>query len=103
MRTSIWILPVILAVMSVLPMPLAAQEQGSESQEVNGVIKDVSINVRRLTIETTQHQERIVSVEPETRIMVNQREGKLEELKPGQTIRVVLPKESSKAILIDAT
>lgn len=86
-----------------LPASLGSQEKGSDSQEVNGTIKDVSVNVRRLTIETAQHQEKIVSVEPETRILVNQREGKLEELKAGQTIRVVLPKESSKAILIDAT
>lgn len=97
MRAFMWILIAIL-----LPASLASQEQGAaDSQEVNGIIKDVSINVRRLTIETAQHQEKTVSVEPETRILVNQREGKLEDLKAGQTIRIVLPKESSKAILID--
>jgi pyruvoyl-dependent arginine decarboxylase (PvlArgDC) len=59
--------------------------------------------VRRLIIETTQHQEKTVSVEPETRILVDRREGTLEELKPGKSIRVVLPRESSKAILIEVT
>jgi hypothetical protein len=59
--------------------------------------------VRRLTVETAEHQERIVSVEPETRILVNRSEGTLEDLKPGQSIRVVLPPESSKAILIEVS
>jgi hypothetical protein len=81
----------------------SAQEKPSGRQELNGTIKEVSINVRRVTIETSQRQERIVSVEPETRIIVNQREGKIEDLKPGQAIRVVLPNESSKAILIEVT
>jgi hypothetical protein len=87
-----------------LSVPLVAgQDKQSDNQEVSGTIKDVSINVRRLTIETVQHQEKIVSVEPETRILVNWREGTLEDLKPGQSIRIVLPRESSKAILIEVT
>jgi hypothetical protein len=76
-------------------------KQESSNQEVSGTIKDVSINVRRLTIETAEHQDRIVSVEPETRILFNRREGTLEDLKPGQSIRIVLPRDSSKAILIE--
>ena len=99
MRAFLWFTIAVLA----LPACLASQEQNSGSLEVNGVIKEVSVNVRRLTIETSQRQEKMVSVEPETRILVDHREGKLEELRPGQIIRVVLPKESSKAILIDAS
>ena len=88
-----------------LAVPVAATQEKQEAanQEVSGTIKEVSINVRRLIIETTQHQEKTVSVEPETRILVNQRQGTLEELKPGQSIRIVLPHESSKAILIEVT
>jgi len=88
-----------------LAVPVAATQERQEAanQEVSGTIKEVSINVRRLIIETTQHQEKTVSVEPETRILVNQRQGTLEELKPGQSIRIVLPRESSKAILIEVT
>jgi len=88
-----------------LAVPVAAtqEKQEASNQEVSGTIKEVSINVRRLIIETTQHQEKTVSVEPETRILVNQRQGTLEELKPGQSIRIVLPRESSKAILIEVT
>jgi hypothetical protein len=76
-------------------------KQESSNQEVSGTIKDVSINVRRLTIETAEHQDRIVSVEPETRILFNRREGTLEDLNLGQSIRIVLPRDSSKAILIE--
>ena len=88
-----------------LAVPLVATQEKPEAanQEVSGTIKDVSINVRRLTIETTQHQEKIVCVEPETRILVDRREGTLEELKPGQSIRIVLPRENSKAILIEVS
>ena len=88
-----------------LAVPVAATQEKQEAanQEVSGTIKEVSINVRRLIIETTQHQEKTVSVEPETRILVNQRQGTLEELKPRQSIRIVLPRESSKAILIEVT
>ena len=78
-----------------------AKQEGSSNQEVSGTIKDVSINVRRLTIETAEHQDKMVAVEPETRILFNRREGTLEDLKPGQSIRIVLPRESSKAILIE--
>jgi membrane protein involved in colicin uptake len=81
----------------------SAQDRPAGGQELSGTIKEVSINVRRVTVETAQHQERIVSVEPETRIIVNGREAKIEELKPGQAVRVVLPNESSKAILIEVT
>jgi hypothetical protein len=98
MKAFIWLLMLFLSV----PL-VAGQDKRSDNQEVSGTIKDVSINVRRLTIETVQHQEKMVSVEPETRILVNRREGTLEDLKPGQSIRIVLPRESSKAILIEVT
>jgi hypothetical protein len=81
---------------------LAAEEtQESARQEVSGTIKEVSINVRRLTIELSERQEKIVSVEPETKIIINGREAAIEELKSGQPVRLVLPPDSSKAILIE--
>jgi len=92
-----------LVVFLAVPVAATQEKQEAANQEVSGTIKEVSINVRRLIIETTQHQEKTVSVEPETRILVNQRQGTLEELKPRQSIRIVLPRESSKAILIEVT
>jgi len=92
-----------LVVFLAVPVAATQEKQEAANQEVSGTIKEVSITVRRLIIETTQHQEKTVSVEPETRILVNQRQGTLEELKPGQSIRIVLPRESSKAILIEVT
>ena len=99
MKAFAWLLILFVSI------PLIALQDKPESgnQEVSGTIKEVSINVRRLTIETAQHQERIVSVEPETRIIVNRGEGTLEDLKPGQSIRIILPRDSSKAILIEVT
>jgi hypothetical protein len=81
---------------------LAAEEtQKAASQEVSGPIKEVSINVRRLTTELSERQEKIVGVEPETRIIINSRKATIEELKSGQAVRLVLPTDSSKAILIE--
>jgi len=99
MKALIWFLMLFLPVSLVI----SQDKQEAANQEVSGTIKEVSINVRRLTIETAQRQEKIVSVEPETRILVDRREATLEDLKPGQSIRIVLPRESSKAILIEAT
>jgi hypothetical protein len=42
-----------------------------------------------------------VCVEPETKIIINNREATIEELKSGQAVRLVLPADSSKAILIE--
>jgi hypothetical protein len=99
MKPLIWLLMLFLAV----PLVATQEKQEGANQEVNGTIKDISINVRRLTIETVQHQEKTVAVEPGTRIIVDRQEGTLEDLKPGQSIRIVLPRESSKAILIEVT
>ena len=71
MKSLIWFLMLFLAV----PLFATQEKQEAGNQEISGTIKEVSINVRRLTIETAQHQEKIVSVEPETRILVNRREG----------------------------
>jgi hypothetical protein len=99
MKSFTWFLMLFLSV----PLLAIQEKQESGNQEISGTIKEISVNVRRLTIETAQRQERIVAVEPETRILVNRSEGTLEDLKPGQFIRVVLPRESSKAILIEVT
>ena len=93
----------LLLLVTAVPLVATQEKQEAGNQEVSGTIKEVSINVRRLVTETTQHQEKMVSVEPETRILVNRREGTLEELKPGQSIRILLPRESSKAILIEVS
>ena len=94
-----------LLLMLLVSAPLVAiqEKQESGNQEIIGTIKEVSINVRRLTveIETTPRQERIVSVEPETQILVNRREGNREDLKPGQSSRVVLQHASSRAVVIE--
>ena len=97
------LLRILLILLLAVPLLAIQAEQEAANQEITGTIKEVSINVRRLIIETTQRQQKTVSVEPETRILVDRREGTLEELKPGQSIRVVLPRESSKAIMIEVT
>ena len=97
------LLRILLILLLAVPLLAVQAEQEAANQEITGTIKEVSINVRRLIIETTQRQQKTVSVEPETRILVDRREGTLEELKPGQSIRVVLPRESSKAIMIEVT
>jgi hypothetical protein len=91
--------PLILSMAGVLSA--AEETQESARQEVSGTIKEVSINVRRLTVEVSERQEKIVSVEPETKIIIKNREATIEELKPGQAVRLVLPPNSSKAILIE--
>ncbi|HET6961784.1 MAG TPA: hypothetical protein VFJ27_04790 [Terriglobia bacterium] len=97
------LLRILLILLLAVPLLAIQAKQEAANQEITGTIKEVSINVRRLIIETTQRQQKTVSVEPETRILVDRREGTLEELKPGQSIRVVLPRESSKAIMIEVT
>jgi hypothetical protein len=71
--------------------------------EISGTIKQVSATVRRVTIETANKAEKTVSVEPETKITIGGKEGTLDDLKEGQSIRVVLFGESSKAVSIDVT
>ena len=97
------LLRILLILLLAVPLLAIQAKQEAANQEITGTTKEVSINVRRLIIETTQRQQKTVSVEPETRILVDRREGTLEELKPGQSIRVVLPRESSKAIMIEVT
>jgi hypothetical protein len=101
MKTKARFLLLATLILSIACVLLAAEEiQESGRQEVSGTIKEVSSNVRRLTIELSD-QEKIVSVEPETKIIINNREATIEELKPGQPVRLVLPADSSKAILIE--
>jgi len=101
MKLLSWVIMVIV----MLPANLASQQETPQpgSEEVTGIIKEVSVNVRRVTLETAQRQEKTVSVERETRIIVNRQAAAIEDLKPGQSIRVVLPRDSSKAILIEVT
>ena len=100
MKTKASFLLLATLIVSMACVLLAAEEtQELASQEVSGTIKEVSINVRRLTIELSERQEKIVCVEPETKIIINNREATIEELKSGQA--VLLPIDSSKAILIE--
>jgi hypothetical protein len=101
MKTKASFLLLATLIVSMACVLLAAETQKLASQEVSGTIKEVSINVRRLTIELSERQEKIVCVEPETRIIINNREATIEELKSGQAVRLVLPTDSSKAILIE--
>ena len=101
MKTKASFLLLATLIVSMACVLLAAETQKLASQEVSGTIKEVSINVRRLTIELSERQEKIVCVEPETRIIINNREATIEELKSGQAVRLVLPTDSSKVILIE--
>lgn len=102
MKTKATFLFLATLLVSMACVRLTAEEaQKSGNPEVSGTIKEVSINVRRLTIELSERQEKIVSVEPETKIMINNREATIEELKPGQVVRLVLQTDSSAAILIE--
>ena len=101
MKTKASFLLLASLIVSMACVLLAAESQELASQEVSGTIKEVSINVRRLTIELSERQEKIVCVEPETKIIINNREATIEELKSGQAVRLVLPTDSSKAILIE--
>ena len=101
MKTKASFLLLATLIVSMACVLLAAETQKLASQEVSGTIKEVSINVRRLTIELSARQEKIVCVEPETKIIINNREATIEELKSGQAVRLVLPTDSSKAILIE--
>ena len=102
MKTKATFLFLATLLVSMAYVRLTAEEtQKSANHEVSGTIKEVSINVRRLTMELSEREEKIVSVEPETKIMINNREAKIEELKPGQVVRLVLQTDSSTAILIE--
>jgi Cu/Ag efflux protein CusF len=103
MKTKARFLVLTTLIVSMASVLLTAEEETEKlaTQEVSGTIKEVSINVRRLTIALSERQEKIVSVEPETKIIINNREATIEELKSGQAVRLVLPTDSSKAILIE--
>ena len=81
MKTKASFLLLATLIVSMARVLLAAETQELASQEVSGTIKEVSINIRRLTIELSERQEKIVCVEPETKIIINNREATIEELK----------------------
>jgi len=101
MKLTVWV------VMLVWLFPTAGSAQQpkleTEKDDIHGIIKEVSANVRRVTIELSRTVEKTVSVESETRIIVNQRQGTIDDLKPGQSVHVILERDSSKAILIEVT
>ena len=100
-KASLLLLATLIVSMACVLLGAEEETQKLDRQEVSGTIKEVSINVHRLTIELSERQEKIVSVEPETKITINNREATIEELKSGQAVRLVLPTDSSKAILIE--
>jgi hypothetical protein len=85
-----------------LEFPLILTAQGDtnnqETREISGIIKEVSVNVRLVTIETPDQVDKTVSVEPQTEILVEGKQGTLGDLKKGQYIMAVVGKENSKAI-----
>src|SRR5262245_49344427 len=100
-RESINMVLVILLAAFYLDCLASAQAlQGDETHEIRGTIKEVSPSLRRVIVETSPNLAKTVSVEPETKINLNGKEAPLEDLKPGQAIRVLLGGESSKAIAI---
>jgi hypothetical protein len=81
------------------PSILAAQNTSNqETREISGIVKEVSANVRLVTIETPEEVDKTVSVEPQTEILVEGKQGTMDDLKKGQYIMAVVPKENSKAI-----
>ncbi len=94
--------------LSVLPPRLGVQssKSGAESQsdhQISGTIEQVSPAVRLIRITSASQPDVTICVEPETKIRVKGREGTLKGLKEGQFVEVLLRKDSSKAIFIDAT
>jgi hypothetical protein len=78
---------------------LAAQDTANqETREISGVIKEVSANVRLVTIETPEEVDKTVSVEPQTEILVEGKQATMGDLKKGQYVMAVVRKENSKAI-----
>ena len=95
------LLVILLAAAFCLDCVASAQAlQGDETHEIRGTIKEVSPSLRRVIVETSPNLAKTVSVEPETKITLNGKEAPLEDLKPGQAVRVLLGGESSKAIAI---
>jgi adenylosuccinate synthase len=81
------------------PLIFAAQTSSNqETREISGVIKEVSANVGLVTIETPEEVDKTVSVEPQTEILVEGKQGTMGDLKKGQYVMAVVPKENSKAI-----
>jgi hypothetical protein len=89
---------------TVLATALVAQENTNglaSPSEIMGSIKQVSVNVRLLVIETPQQSEKTISIETDTKITVDGREGRLEDLKEGRRVRATLRDHSSKASTIE--
>src|SRR4026208_1778120 len=85
-----------LVVFRAVPVAATQEKQEAANQEVSGTIKEVSINVRRLIIETTQHQEKTVSVEPETRILSTSGSGRSKSLSRGNRFRLFYHARAAK-------
>ena len=66
------------------PLIFAAQSSSNqETREISGVIKEVSANVGLVTIETPEEVDKTVSVEPQTEILVEGKQGTMGDLKIG--------------------
>jgi hypothetical protein len=69
--------------------------------EIIGSIKRVSVNFRLLAIETPEQSEMTISIETDTKITVDGKAGRLQDLKEGQRIKATLRDDSSKALTIE--
>lgn len=80
--------------------------------EVDGVIRNVSVNVHLIVVEVAQNEKDLSSksensiksvlVEPETNIRVRGKEAELKDLEAGQKVKVLLQGDTSKAASIEA-
>src|SRR5215467_12522052 len=103
------LIPVLLFLLYVSPtLRMGAEDNVTVNKEnpvITGVIKQVSTSVHMVIIDTTQQdneQEKTISVEAETKITIQGKAGTLEDLKKGQSVKVICRGDSSKAISIEA-
>ena len=69
--------------------------------EIIGSIRQVSVNFRLLRIETPQQSEMTISIENDTKITVDGKAGRLQDLKEGQRVKATLRDHSCKASTIE--
>ena len=94
--------------LGVLTLGLYAQSSQSETHsdsdhEVSGTIQEVSPTVRLIRISSADQPDVTICIELDTKITVRGKESTLNDLKTGQYVEVLLQRESSKAISINAT
>jgi biopolymer transport protein ExbD len=92
--------------------PFYSPLMAEDATEINGIIKNVSVNVHLVVIDAaekgvkegdnTEPTIKSVSVEPNTRITVNGKQATINDLQAGQAVKAKVETNSSKAVTIDA-